>query len=441
MYPTFLFLNIGGDFLSIAQRIKEAGYPIFFYKSKGQAKGREDSGIGIFDKKEMVDDFYEIINKIPPEQLIILIDDNSLGDEMDFLKNQGYTVIGGSAFGDKIEYSRSLGTKLMRKIGLNVPDEHSFESINDGIKFLEGQTEDARFVFKPDGDEFAGSSKTYTGRNKQDLLDYMEWIKTNSEEKHYTIKKFLLQEFIEGIEADFSAYFNGYDFMEGSICIDIEEKKSADGNKGEATGCMGNILMFVEKSKYFTEYISKLAPALRNVNYIGQISINNIFAYGNGKYKEGQPYGLEFTPRFGWDAHLTELAIMQDAGIAPCEFYIALANQEPFDFPHGKVGCGIRVYSGSVNLKKDDVSGRIMSFPSSIEKNLWFYSISKKNDKYIIEDNPVTVVNTVGKNLKKTIEECYSMTKKINLPDPYYRMEIGQRADKVLKFLRKFNWV
>lgn len=441
MQKTFLFLNISGDFLSIAQRIKAEGYPIYFYKTKGQAKGREDTGIGFLDKREIVDDFYEVLNKINRQDLICIVDDNSRGDEMDFLKNNGYTVIGGSTLGDKIEYSRSAGTKLMQKIGLEVPEEYHFSSINEGISFLEKQPEDIRFVFKPHGDEFAGSSKTYTGRNRQDLLDYLEWIKVNCVEKHYSIDQYLLQEFVDGIEADFSAYFNGHEFMEGSCNIDIEEKKSGDGNKGEACGCMGNVVMFLKESRYFEEYIKKLIPLLRNYGYIGQISINNIFAYGNKKYKDGTPYGLEFTPRFGWDAHLTELAILHTYGIEPCDFYQMLINGEPLELEDQRIGCGIRIYSGSVNLKKDDVSGRILSFPKSIIDNLFFYSVSYKNDKYIVEDNPVLVVNTVGKNLQKTIDDCYSTTKKINLTDVYYRTEIGQRAGKVIKFLQKYKWI
>lgn len=442
MYPyTFLFINMSGDFESIAQRIKQEGYPIFYYKQKGMAKGREDTGLGIFEKDEITDDFWEVINKVPQQNLIILIDDNGMGDMMDYLKNQGYRVIGGSSYADKIEYQRGLGTKLMEKIGLAIPEEHVFDNIDEAISFMSEQPASERFVFKPEGEDFAGSSKTYTGKNRQDLIDYLKWIKEDTKVKHYEVNKFLLQEFINGIEADFSAYFDGDKFMKGSINIDIEEKKTGDGNKGEANGCMGNVVLFVEKSRYFDEYIKKLTPMLRKIKFTGQISINNIFAYGNKEYKDGTPYGLEFTPRFGWDAHLTEVALHLKNGQKLSDFYISLVEQKDFEFPTGLVGCGVRVFTGSISLKKEEVAGRYFSFPKEIEDNLYFYSVAKDKNSYTIQDNPVLVLNTAGKNLKSTIKECYDKLKLLNIPDIYYREQIGMRAEEVLLFLKKYNWI
>lgn len=448
MKPTFLFYNATGNWESVAIRIKAEGYPIYYFKRKGMSKGREDTGVGIFEKEEMVDDqykcLYEFRNK--KDDLIILIDDNGYGCEADYLRSEGWKVIGGSAWGDHIEYERSAGLDLMKQIGLDVPYEENFITIKDGISFLENEDEDCRYVFKPEGEDFAGGAKTYTGKNRQDLIDYLKWIQSDCVEKHYEVNKFVLQEFVEGIEADFSAFFNGHDFVSGLVLVDIEEKKSGDGNKGEAVGCMGNIVVNVGTCRYFTDYLAKLTPILRENNYVGDVSLNNIFAsktHGNHQqYEEGKPYGLEFTPRFGWDAHLTELAILKDAHLSIAEFYIAIANQEQFRFPVGKVGCGVRAYTGSISLKKEDVAGRLFSFDKAVAKNLWFYSVSRKKGNFIIEDNPVLLVNTVGKNLNNTISDSYQILKEsINIPDILYRMEIGKRAEEVLKFLKLHAWI
>ena len=443
---TFLFYNIGGDWEGIAQRIKDEGCPIFNFRTKDQIKGREDTDFGIFTKKERVDDLYEILNKFRDhkEDLIILLDDNGHGDEADYLRSEGWLVIGGAAWADKIEYDRALGLNVMKGLGMQLPDEHTFTTFDEGLAFLESEPDDCRYVFKPDGETMAGSSKTYTGKNRQDLMDFIKWMKADCVEKHYEIDKFVLQEFIEGIEADFAAYFDGDKFMDGSICLDIEEKKSGDGNKGEATGCMGNVMLYIAKSKFFDKYISKLTPALKAKGYVGQISINNIFAKGSkdGKYKAGVPYGLEFTPRFGWDAQTTEMAIHKAAGQKVSDFYIALATKQKCNFPTNLVGCGVRVYTGSVNLKKDDVAGRYFSFDPSIKDNLWFYSVSYKDNAYRIEDNPVLMVNTAKPTLKAAIDDCYeNLLKKLNVPDVYNRMEIGSRAKEVITFLNQYGWL
>jgi phosphoribosylamine-glycine ligase len=445
---TFLFYNIGGDWEALALRIKAEGYPIYYYKRKGMTKGREETGVGLFEPDEMVDDIYECLNEFKDRKgdIVILMDDNGYGDEADYLRYEGWRVVGGSSWADEAEYDRSLGLDIMQSIGLDVPFEQDFESIDDALKFLETDDDEARYVFKPHGEDMAGSSRTYTAKNKQDLIDYLKWTKADVTEKHTNIGKFVLQEFVEGIEADFAGYFNGHDFIKDMVMIDIEEKKSGDGNKGAAVGCMGNVVLNVGKSKFFDKYMMPLTDQLRSVGYVGTISINNIFASRtvnkHKDYFEGEPYGLEFTPRFGWDAHLTEAAILKDNRQNLADFYIALADQDQFKFPVGKVGCGVRVYSGSIDLSKDDVQGRLFSFDKSTAKNLWFYSVSRKKGAFIIEDNPVLVVNTVGKNLNNTIADCYAILKdKLNVPDIYYRMEIGKRAEEVLKFLQLHGWI
>lgn len=445
---TFLFYNVSGDWESIALRVKAEGFPIYYFKRKGMIKGREDTGKGLFEEGEIIDDQYECLNEFKDKKsdLIILMDDNGFGDEADYLRSEGWCVIGGSEWADHIEYERSAGLELMQQIGLDVPFEQTFETIDDAMDFLNTEPDECRYVFKPEGEDFAGSSRTYTAKNKQDLIDYLKWTKADIEEKHTEIGKFVLQEFIDGIEADFAGYFNGHNFIEDLCLLDIEEKKSGDGNKGEATGCMGNIIVNVGKSKYMTEIIEKLTPLLKDSGYVGEISLNNIFSSKNQgehkQYEEGKPYGLEFTPRFGWDAHLTEMAILKDSGMKISDFYIALADQKPFKFPVGKIGVGVRTYTGSISLKKEEVAGRFFSFLKNVAKNLWFYSVSYKNKSFIIEDNPVLLVNTVGKNLKNTISDAYELLKSsVNIPDVYYRMEIGQRGEEVIKFLREHEWI
>jgi phosphoribosylamine--glycine ligase len=438
---TFLFLNLGGDWLAIADRVKKEGYPIYFYKKKGStSKDCDNVGVGYFDKDEFTDDFWEVLNKVPKEQLIILVDDNGHGDMVDFLRNDGYTVLGGSAFADEIEYDRTLGLELMKKIGLEVPNEKEYSNLKEAIRYLETEKDDSRYVFKPHGESFAGGSLTYTSKNKEDLQNYMEWLQNDIEEKHYKIDKFVLQEFVDGIEADLSSYFDGEKFMEGICLIDIEEKKIADGNVGEACGCMGNIIINFPESKYMA-YLEKLTPYLKKANYVGEISINNIFAKGAEGYKDGQPYGLEFTSRFGWDAHNTEAAIIKADNKNISDFYIALAEKSTFDFPKSLCGCAVRVYTGCVSEERKEVRGRLLSYDDSVEENIWPYSLSIRDGTHIVEDNPVLLVQTANKTVPQAIKSCYKALDELNLVDKYYRNEIGKRAADVISFLDKYNWL
>ncbi len=443
---TFLFYNIWGENISLAIRVKSEGHPVYIYKKKGTE--HDDCGVGLFEKEELIDDLYECLNKFMDhkEDLIIVLDDNGYGDQVDYFRKDGWKVIGGACWCDTMEYERGKGLDLMKELGLDLPYEEKFDKIGDAIAFMESEPDEARYVFKPEGEDFAGSSRTYTGKNKQDLIDYLKWTAADILEKHTKIEKFVLQEFVDGIEADFSGYVSHGKFLENCVLLDIEEKKSGDGNKGKAEGCMGNIVINVGQSPYFDKYIKPLEKYLIEADYTGCISINNIFAnktyWGHKQYEEGKPYGLEFTPRFGWDAHTTEGQILKDSKLKISDFYIALAEGKPFDFPVGKVGCGVRVYTGSVGDKKEEIEGKYFSFDKSIAKNLWFYGVAYKKKSFSIEGNAVLVVNTSGKGLQNTINDCYEILKeKVNIPDVYYRMEIGKRAEEVMRFLSAHKWI
>jgi len=154
------------------------------------------------------------------------------------------------------------------------------------------------------------------------------------------------------------------------------------------------------------------------------------------------PYGLEFTPRFGWDAQLTECSIFKEAGLKLADFYAAIADKKDFPFSHDLVGCGVRVYCETPGVPKDEIIGRRFGFDKEIENNLWFYSVSKEKDNYIVEGNEVLVANAVDKKLQKAIDKVYNdILQKVYISDIYYRMEIGKRAKEALKFLLDNKWI
>ncbi len=144
----------------------------------------------------------------------------------------------------------------------------------------------------------------------------------------------------------------------------------------------------------------------------------------------------------GWDAHLAELALIKYTGGNISDFYIALAKHQQYQIPVYLSACGVRVYTGSISMKKDEVAGRYFSFDPDTAPYLWFYSASKTKAGYAIEDNPVLVLNTVSDSLQDSIDQCYGMLKEsVAVPDVYYRMEIGKRAEEVIRFLSVYGWI
>lgn len=435
MKPTFLFVNCGGESLPLAIEVKNEGNKVYLTRTPSNDPSRDEIGTGLLSKDEIIDDIWEVINNTPKESLYIVVDDNAHGQQFDHLKNEGYKVIGGGSMAAKIEHDRSFGTKIMEKIGMSLPHTEVFDSLDKAIEYVKKQPEEKKMVFKPEGEAFAGSSYTYTSKNGSDLYLYMEWIKNEMSNHKISISKFLLQDFIEGVEADFEATFDGEKFMKGSVAIDIEKKKSGDGEKGEATGCMGQIEFYVEKSRFFDKYMKPLEPLLKKHKFTGPISVNCIFD------EKGNAWPLEYTPRYGWDATISEVCILKKAGLEISDWLMAVADKKDFAFPHNLVSCAIRVYSGSVGHSKKDVAGRYFSFHPKTKDYLYFYGASYQKECYIVEDNPPLVVSYADKSIKKSIEGAYKIVEKVYVPDRYYRMEVGNNAAKVVKHLIKHNWI
>ncbi len=447
MKPTFLFLMYNGSMLSIAMRVKREGYPIKIWlspeatKVDGNESGGAKMGEGIIDKNEWVKDFWEVISKKKPEELVIIVDDNGGGYSVDMLRKLGYKVVGGGTFVDKIEHERTYGNDIALEIGLKLPRTYEFSSLNLAIAFCRTQEEETKFVFKAEGAEFAGSSKTYTSKNMTDLTAYLMWLREDCRKKHYQFEKFELQTFVEGKEADFSAWFNGEHFVSGSTCLCFEQKKVGDSEYkvgvGQASGCMGQALFFIEKSKYFDTYIKKLEPLLKEKGYVGQIAINNIM-----EEKSGDPYFLEFTPRFGYDSFFSEMALRQENGWSIAKFFINLLERKPIQFDYSHISVGVRIYCCSPGTENKEVAGRFFTIEEEIEPNLWFYGVSRDDDTYLIENGVVMVACVVKDTLKAALKDIYeNVIQKINLSDIYYRSQIGKGVPETVKFLKDKGWL
>lgn len=441
--PKFLFWNQSGDFQGLAMRTQKEGCETFSFYGPELIKGGKKAGKGMI---ELVDDPFDIIDEFKnhKDELIILIDDNSKGDMCDYLRYEGWKVIGSSHFADEAEHDRETGAKIAQRVGLEIPPTYVFTNFGEGRRFVEGfrkKYPNANFVFKADGMDLAGSSKTYVAHDMEDLIWFMDWVNKDKDAKGYKVDKFELQLKIDGIEADFSAWWNGDSFV-NNVNLDFEEKK-IDG-LGAAEGCLGQIISFepAAKTKFFRDYLGNLAPMLKKSGEINEWAANTIIAKNNNK-----PYFLEWTPRFGWDSTMGELAILQATGRKVSDFFKYLVNRQfpQGFFPKDKYSCAIRLYSEWPGRKGEDVCGKPINFDPKIEDNLWFYSVKKSdNGNYEISDNPFAVATAVADTVEESISAVYHIVdpenKLLVTPDIFYSKEIGKRAVENCRKLKELGW-
>lgn len=189
-----------------------------------------------------------------------------------------------------LEEDRLFGIELMENAGIDVPTYEVFTDTGAAKSYIKENKK--RYVYKPNGGQDQDAGTTYVSDSDTDMLEYID--------KLFLLSKgspFLLQEFKTGVEVSVEGWFNGTDFY----CLNctLEEKKFMNDGVGPNTGCSGNLVFTLNSgSRVFQEGLGKAREVLSALGYRGMIDLNTIAT-------EDKLYGLEWTPRFGYDASAT----------------------------------------------------------------------------------------------------------------------------------------
>jgi phosphoribosylamine--glycine ligase len=225
------------------------------------------------------------------DQGIILFENvaEARGELQDRLRKDGFHVIGGSAYGDRLENDRAFGQRILADIGLQTAKVMEFNDVASANQFIDEHP--ARYVLKFNGPNFS-SNDNYVGR-LSDGADVCAVLRARFfSEKQTEALSFVLMEHVEGVEMGVGAYFNGEAFI-GEACLDWEHKRFFPGNLGELTGEMGTIATFDRSRNFFERTLKRMTPMLAAGGYCGYINLNTI-VNARGIWP------LEFTCRFGY---------------------------------------------------------------------------------------------------------------------------------------------
>jgi phosphoribosylamine--glycine ligase len=225
------------------------------------------------------------------DQGIVLFENvaRARGELQDRLRKDGFHVIGGSAYGDRLENDRAFAQRALADIGLQTANVMEFNDVASADKFIDEHP--ARYVLKFNGPNFS-SYDSYVGR-LLDGADVRAVLRTKFFfEEQAEALSFVLMEHVDGVEMGVGAYFNGESFI-GEACLDWEHKRFFPGNLGELTGEMGTIATFDRSRKFFQRTLKRMTPMLAAGGYCGYINLNTI-VNARGIWP------LEFTCRFGY---------------------------------------------------------------------------------------------------------------------------------------------
>ncbi|HYW62066.1 MAG TPA: hypothetical protein VE865_02565 [Bradyrhizobium sp.] len=210
------------------------------------------------------------------------------GELQDRLRRDGFKVVGGSAYGDRLENDRAFAQRILAEQGLQTGEVTEFSDLAAAEDFLDRHP--GRYVLKFNGTNFS-SNENYVGR-LSDGADVRAVLRAKFFERQGEAFSFVLMEHLEGVEMGVGAYFNGERFI-GNACLDWEHKRFFPGNMGELTGEMGTIATFDRSRTFFERTLLPMRPMLAANGYCGYINLNTI-VNARGIWP------LEFTCRFGY---------------------------------------------------------------------------------------------------------------------------------------------
>ena len=371
------------------------------------------------------------------DQGVLLFESATRGAEQDALRREGFQVIGGSAFGDRLEADREFGQSVLRGIGLNTARSHHFTDYQAAISFL--QRAPKRFVLKFNG---ANNQRTrnYIGE-LDDCADMLALLAMYSVHAAGKATDFVLMEHLRGVEVGVGAYFNGAAFLQPA-CIDFEHKRFFPGELGELTGEMGTIVSYRQSHRLFDATLAPLAQQLAASGYCGYINVNLIV-------NEEGLWPLEFTSRFGypgfaicdalhlepWEDIFVRMLRRDGLGIATCDGFAAgvVLTVPPFPYRHG--------YQ---ELSKGEPIFFRPGMSEADRAALYFAEVAQVGSQLVTSGATgyIGVATGTGATVQQASEQAYRLARKVVVPNLRYRTDIGDRVvEHDLDRLRQLQWL
>lgn len=424
----FFIYSISGDGAGLAFKLAEEGHDVCIYIKEPFFR---PIGEGMFDH---VKNLNEGLASNPD---LIIFDMSGDGEVADKLRAKGFSVMGSSAFADKLELDRTYGMETAKELGLSVPDFTVFssENVEDAIKFI--QESDQRFVLKPHGN--LALDMTYVAKDANDMVQMLTW----AADKGILKGDFLLQDFVDGIEISTEMWFSHGVPIPGLSNSTIEQKKFMTGNKGPATGCETSLVWPYsdDTAKIVESTVGKMKDFLAEHEYHGPIDVNTIVSK-----EDGEAYFLEFTPRLGYSAFYTFCELLPDRNVG--EFLMKLESGEEQELDGGVAAClTVSIPPYPLDSGKDHnhpelkltEGKKILDVPDS---GFWPYDVKKEEDELVTAGTLglVGYFSVWGGDAADANEALYKLVDSCTIPNVQYRVDADARALKDIPLLAEFGY-
>lgn len=408
----FLILSEGGDGCGLAMRLQDEGHDARIWIRELDGEHRCEGLIQKTDDLSFGD--------------IIIADCTGFGQICDAFRESDRLVFGGSILHDRLESDRKFAKQVMEDADILTPESEYMEgpSAWDDAKEYVASSEAKRLVFKPGG-RLSGVIPSYVASDSEDLLQMLEFFRQKVGDVE---PEFELQEFIEGVAISTEGWFNGHDFIP-PFNHTIERKQLMDSDIGPSGGCTGNLVWLDgDEADPLVVSLTGLTSFLREHSYVGPIDLNAVIS-------EKGIYGLEFTPRFGYDAFPTYLTGFFGGDFGSFVSDIVRGRDAQAQLNDGiKFAAGVRLtippWPNEDYLASPGIPVR--GWSSADLKMVYPYDICLHGENLVTSGGwgIIGVVNGTGGRIDEAFDKAYRICKKAQIPDKQYRTDLAEVCAK-----------
>ncbi|GAC1330321.1 MAG: phosphoribosylamine--glycine ligase [Beijerinckiaceae bacterium] len=347
------------------------------------------------------------------------------GALQDQLRRDGYNVVGGSAYGDRLENDRAYAQAILADLGFPICRIHEFQSSKAGQDFVTRNP--GRYVLKFNGPGFA-SADNYVGRLESGE-DVKAVIAARFRQFEGATASFVLMQHVSGIEMGVGAYFDGNRFLTPA-CLDWEHKRFFPGDLGELTGEMGTVATFDRTQLFFERTLQRMEPLLRSNGYCGYINLNTIV-------NDEGIWPLEFTCRFGCPGFAILEPLQETPWAALFKTMTARTGTEFKTKPGFSVGIVLttRPFPYTRRRVRDEPVGLPILFDGAItqtdRRHLHYGEVGLQDGKLVTAGlhGWSMVVTGIGSTVGAARTAAYRLADRVVIPNVRFRRDIGSRLE------------
>ena len=357
---------------------------------------------------------------------IILFEQVGQGAIQDALRAEGYRVIGGGAFGDRLELDRAFGQSALASAGLPVAASTAFPDGAAALDWLARHP--GRYVLKHDNN----ARPTLVGEHPDGADIAYELGRSGPGGK-------FLMERLDGVEVGVGAYFNGSRFLRPA-CVDFEHKRFFPGEIGEMTGEMGTLASFEHAEALFAATLGRMEGRFAEAGHVGYVNLNLIA-------DERGVWPLEFTCRFG-NPGFAVLAALQTGGWGGV--LAAMVDRHSTRIataPGWSVAIVLTVppFPGTAAATAgDDPPLFFHRTPEVDAANYHFVDMCRDGGQLLVHrrSGHAMIVTGIGPDVASAQEAARSRARNVIVPELRWRADIGDRfLERDRARLRSWGWL